>query len=110
MAAYTSAVRRAGAEFLFLSENFDLAGFFPVRVWRRRLRAVRGSPPCATAGGGGRDAIRTGQTRLTPVAPDALQLRAFGGTAHRVGQFWGQVTHHNRAQVSFSVGQYQDYD
>jgi len=51
-----------------------------------------------------------GPARLTPVAPDALQLRGVRGMARRDGVLAVQDLRRSRAQVNFSVGQYQDYD
>jgi len=116
------------AQGFFLGEHFERTGFFPVRSWRRRwLKAGRGAPP-RTAEGRSRRGVararavrgrpqflryrrwrpaghrpRRGAARLTRVAPDALELRAFRGTARRDGVLAAPVTRRSRARVNFAV-------
>jgi len=47
--------------------------------------------------------VRAGPTRLTPVAPDALELRGVNGAARRVGVLSAMDSRGSRAPVNFSV-------
>jgi len=62
--------------------------------------SVRHAPQPVAASGA---ASARGPTRLTPVAPDALELHGVRGMARRAGMLAAQDLRRSRAPVNFSV-------